>query len=49
MRFRLYREYTCIAFGYLGRGIQRKLPPCVEAGIKAEYPDASDAGSSDEL
>lgn len=48
VRFRLYREYTHIAFGYLGRGIRRKLPPCVDAGIKVEYPDASDAGSGDD-
>ena len=37
-RKRAYRVFTVLQYGYLGRGIRKKLPGCVKFGIRSHYP-----------
>ena len=41
VRFHLYREYTRLYWGYLGRGNRRELPKCVEKIIKQLFPNTN--------
>ena len=40
MRFMLYREFTRLKWGHLGRNIRRPLPECILEEIKSLFPDS---------
>lgn len=40
VRKRMYALYVHIAHGALGRGVRRKLPQCVQDGLRIEYPNS---------
>ena len=37
-RYRMYRRYTALKYGGLGRGVRRKLDECVAALILSKFP-----------
>jgi hypothetical protein len=39
LRFLAYTAYTNIKHGFLGKSVRRKVPSCVECGIRMNFPD----------
>ena len=44
IRFNLYRYYTQVINGYLGRAVRIPLPFCIETKIKEMFPDDGTLG-----